>query len=266
VGRRIVLLAIAVGLMVFGAAGAGAANNTSFTDPAGDSGTGADFRQIQVSNDYDGNVSWVLDLANRTTLAGDDFVSIFMDTDKNQSTGRFGVDFAIGVAASTVFIARGTASGFEAAPSTTLQVSADRKTITANRSELGNTTGFIFFLFSDVGETAGDEAPNGDAAYEYNLKVTPVLESIVARFSPAAPRARRVFRVASAQVITDEEERVTPERITCSATLGGKRLKGTSCRWSLPRTAAGKQLVVRITATFKGATEQFQPYRFRVRR
>jgi hypothetical protein len=266
VGRRMVLLAVAVGLLVFGVAGAGAANNTSFADPAGDSGTGADFTQIQVANDYDGNVTLVLDLANRTTLTGDDFISIFMDTDKNQSTGRFGVDFAIGIAASTVFIVRGTASGFEAAPSTTLRVSADRKTITANRSELGNTTGFIFFLFSDVGETAGDEAPNGDAAYEYNLKATPVLESIAARFSPAAPRARRVFRVASAQIVTDEQERVTPERMTCSATLGGKRLRGTSCRWSLPRTAAGKQLVVRITATYKGATEQFQPYRFRVRR
>jgi hypothetical protein len=265
-GRRITLLAVAVGLLVFGAAGAGAANDTAFPDPAGDGGTGADFTTIRVSNDYDGNVTFVLEFANRTTLTGDDFISIYMDTDKNQSTGRFGVDYAIGIATSTVFIARGTATGFETAPSTTLRVSDDRKTITANRSEVGNTSGFIFFLFSDVGETAGDEAPNGDQAYQYDLKLVPVLESVTARFSPAAPRAGRVFRVSSAQLVTDEDERVTAERLTCSATLGGKKLKGTNCRWALPRTAANKQLVVRITGRYKGVTETFQPYRFRVRR
>lgn len=265
-GRRIMLLAVAVGMLLFGAAGAGAANDTSFTDPTGDSGTGADFTTIRASNDYDGNVTFVLEFANRSTLTGDDFVSIFMDTDKNQSTGRFGIDYAIGVATSSVFIVRGTASGFETVPSTTLRVSADRKTITANRSDLGNTSGFIFFLFSDVGNTAGDEAPDGDQAYQFDLKLAPVLESITARFSPAAPRAGRVFRVASAQLVTDEEETVTPERLTCTATLGGKRLKGTSCRWTLPRTAANKQLVVRITGRYKGATATFQPYRFRVRR
>jgi hypothetical protein len=252
--------------LVIGAAGAGAANTQNYTDPSGDSGPGADIVRVQVSNDYDGNITMVLEFGNRTALTGDDFISIFFDADKNQSTGRFGVDYAIGVSTTAAFLVRGTSSGFETAPSTTLQVSADRRTITVNRSELGNTTGFLFFLFSDVGETQGDEAPNGDFVYDHTLKLTPVLQSINARFSPAAPRAARAFRVASAQLRTDENETLTPQRLTCTATLGGKRLRGTACRWVLPRTAAGKQLVVVITATYRDATGRSQPYRFRVRR
>jgi hypothetical protein len=93
-----------------------------------------------------------------------------------------------------------------------------------------------------------------------------VLESIVAAFAPKAPRAGAVFRVASTQLRTDEGETVTPDRITCTATVAGKRLKGTSCRWKLARTAAKKKLVVRITATYKGVSETFLPYSFRVKK
>jgi hypothetical protein len=157
-------------------------------------------------------------------------------------------------------------SGYEGAPRSTLRVSADRRTVTVNRSELGATTGFLFFMFTDVGDTAGDDVPDGDAVYSYALKLTPVLESILATFAPKAPKAGAVFRVVSAELRTDEGEAVTPDRTTCTATLGGKRLKGTSCRWKLARAAAKKKLVVRITATYKGVSETFLPYSFKVKK
>jgi hypothetical protein len=259
----VVLVACAIGV-----AGAGAANNTVFTDPQGDSGpaNAADITALGVSNDYDGNITLVITYANRTTLSGDDFVTILFDTDRNPATGRNGIDFAIGLTPSAAFLARGTAAGFEATPQSTLQMSADRRTVTVNRSELGTTTGFVFFLFTDAGDAPGDDVPDGNAVYSYNLKLTPVLETIVAVFAPKAPKAGAVFRVASTQLRLDEGETVRPERITCTATLAGKRLKGTACRWKLSRTAAQKKLVVRITATYKGVSETFRPYSFKVKR
>ena len=264
---RFISMAVVLVACVIGVAGAGAANNMVFTDPQGDGGpaNAPDVTQIAASNDYDGNVTFVITYANRSTLSGEDFVTILFDADRNTSTGRNGIDYAIGLTPSAAFLARGTASGFEPAPQTTLNVSADRKTVTVNRSELGATTGFVFFMFTDVGDTAGDDVPDGSAVYSYNLKLVPVLESIVAAFAPKAPKAGAVFRVSSTRLRTDEGETVTAERITCRATLAGKRLAGTSCRWRLARTAAKKKLVVRITATYKGATETFRPYNFRVR-
>jgi hypothetical protein len=266
--KRFILMALVLAACVIGVAGAGAANNTVYPDPAGDAGPGnasPDVTQVEVSNDFDGNITLVITYGNRSTLGSGDFITIFLETDRNPATGRNGLDYAIGLSPSDAFMARGTASGFEPAPQSTLRVSADRRTITVNRSELGATTGFIFFMFTDVNDAPGDEVPDGDAVFAYNLKLTPVLESIVAVFAPKAPRAGAVFRVARAQLRLDEGEMVTPDRITCTATLAGKRLKGTACRWKLSRTAKKKRLVVRITATYKGVAETFLPYSFKVK-
>jgi hypothetical protein len=263
-GKRIMLLAAVASVLVFGATGAGAA--TTFTDPQGDAPGGvADITQVVVSNDYDGNVTFAITMPNRTSLTGDDIVLILLDTDKNVSTGTNGVEFAIGVASGGPVLLRATGTEYEPVNATTLTTADGNKTVRINRSELGGGAGFVFYLYSTRAANldVGDDAPDGTAAWLYDLNLTPVLESILARFSPAKPKAGKVFRVAGTSVRLDDGTDVKPDSIRCVARLKGKRLAG-NCSWRLARTAKGKQLVVTITATYKGVTETFQAYRFRV--
>jgi hypothetical protein len=263
-GWRIILLAAVLGVLLFGATGAGAA--TTFTDPQGDAPGGtADIAQVVTSNDYDGNMTFTLTLANRASLVSDDVILFFLDTDKNPSTGTSGVEYLIGVDARGPLLLRATGSTFEPVAASTLTSADGGKTVRINRSDLGGATGFVFYLYStrDSNLDVGDDAPDGSGAWVYDLKLTPVLESIAARFSPAKPKAGRVFRVAATTLVLDDGMEVKPDSIRCVARLAGKRLAG-NCSWRIAKTAKRKQLVVTITATFKGVTEAFQPYRFRV--
>jgi hypothetical protein len=56
---------------------------------------------------------------------------------------------------------------------------------------------------------------------------------------------------------------VKADSITCVAKLNGKRLAG-RCSWRIPKNAKRKRLVVTLTAHYKGATETFTPWVFRV--
>ena len=263
-GWRIILLAAVLGVLLFGATGAGAA--TTFTDPQGDAPGGtADIAQVVTSNDYDGNITFTLTLANRASLVSDDVMLIFLDTDKNPSTGTSGVEYLIGVDPRGPLLLRATSSTFEPVAASTLTSADGGKTVRINRSDLGGATGFVFFLYStrDSNLDVGDDAPDGNAAWVYDLNLTPVLESIAARFSPAKPKAGKVFRVAATTLVLDDGTEVKPDSIRCVARVAGKRLAG-NCSWRIAKSAKRKQLVVTITATFKGVTEAFQPYRFRV--
>src|SRR2546421_7060742 len=84
--RRLVLIAVILGALLLGAGGAGAATAT-FTDPQGDAvGGAADITQVIVSNDFDGNVTFALTLADRSAFTSDDFVVILLNVDRNTST------------------------------------------------------------------------------------------------------------------------------------------------------------------------------------
>ena len=64
-GRRMILVVAILAAMVFGVSGASAA--TTFTDLSGDAVAGAaDFTQLVVSNDLDGNITFAFTFANRT--------------------------------------------------------------------------------------------------------------------------------------------------------------------------------------------------------
>jgi hypothetical protein len=160
---------------------------------------------------------------------------------------------------------RGDGTTFVAAPQSTLRSADNNKTITLNRSELGDTTGFIFVVLSvlNSNDSAGDDAPDA-GAWSYELDLTPVLDTLAARWSPAKPKAGKTFRLASTQLRLEDGTVVKADSITCVAKLNNKRLAGTRCVWRLPKSAKGKRLVVTITARYKGASATFTPWRFRV--
>lgn len=262
-GRRTILLAAILALLVLGASGAGAA--TTFTDPAGDpTGGAADITQVAVSNDPDGNITFAL-TTNRTAFTDDDIVGIGLDTDKNSSTGPSGVDYVIILGNGIPLLLRptSTGTGFEQAPGT-LIASPNFMTVTVNRSDLGGTTGFVFAVFSGLLSTdaAEDDAPD-NGVWVYDLELTPVLDTLAARFAPAKPKAGKVFKLSTTILRLEDGTAVKADSITCVAKLNGKRLAG-RCSWRMPKNAKGKLLVVTLTAHYKGATETFTPWRFRV--
>ena len=86
-------IAIGFGLLMSGVALAAA----SLTDPAGDAtGAGADITRIDASND---STTWTLRVAapNHPGLQATENMQVYLDTDRNRSTGTNGYDFRVRV-------------------------------------------------------------------------------------------------------------------------------------------------------------------------
>lgn len=259
-GGRIILLGAMLALLLFGASGAGAAS--TFTDPQGDAVAGAaDITQVVVSNDLDGNITFAVTLVDRTTFTSDDLLLILLNTDKNTSTGVSGVDFVIGAASTGAVVLRASGTTFAPAPQTTLTLADNNKTIKINRSELGDTSGFVGVAVTalDSNEAADDTA----GPFTYDLELKPVLDTLAAKFAPAKPKHGKVFRLATTNLRLEDGTVVKADSITCVAKLNGKRLAG-RCSWRIPANAKGKQLSVTLTARYQGVSATFTPWRFRV--
>lgn len=260
-GKRMIVLCAMLTLLLFGASGAGEAS--TFTDPQGDAVAGAaDITQVVVSNDLDGNITFAVSLADRTTLTPDDLLFIFLNTDKNTSTGVAGIDYAIVVTSAGAALVRASGTTFAPAPHTTLTLADNNKTIKISRSELGDTTGIapmIVLTALDSNDVAEDAA----GPFAYDLELKPVLDTLAAKFAPAKPKHGKVFRLATTNLRLDDGTVVKADSITCVAKLNGKRLAG-RCSWRIPANARGKQLVVTLTARYKGVSATFTPWRFRV--
>ena len=262
--RRIIVSGVLLGLLLFGASGAGAAE--TFTDPQCDAtGGAADITQVDVSNDFDGNVTIALTIPNRTTLTPDDLLFIFLNSDKDLTTGiSGGIDYAIVIDSQGATLVRASGSSFAPAPHATLTLADNGKTVALNRSDLGETTGFFVLVVSglDSTESAGDSVPDtGRALYDLNLK--PVLDTLVARFLPAKPKHGKPFRLSGTTLRVEDGTVVRADSITCVAKLNGKRIAG-RCSWRIPANARGKRLAVTLTARYKGVSATFTPWRFRV--
>src|SRR6266540_1565040 len=232
-----IVFACVLGLLLFGAAGANAAQ--TFPDPSGDGkGAAADVTQVAVSNDFDGNITFSVTFANRTSLEPDDLIFIYLDVDRNDATGPNGTEYAIGLRSSGAELLHGTDAAFAPTPATTLSTADGGRTVRINRSDIG--------------------------AWIYDLDLKPALGTLAARFSPAKPKAARPFRLASTTLRLEDGTRVKADSIACVAKLNGRRLAG-RCSWRIPASARGKRLVVTLAAHYKGAVATFTPWRFRVR-
>ncbi len=246
---------------------------SSFTDPAGDSGRGADITTVVVSNDAAGQISMRIDFAR---LRFDDTFFLCLDTDRNPGTGlqdvRFcprGAEYALYAhwygAWEVSYFRRFTGPAFgnsEAPPRATLSISggANAVTVSINRRELGGTSGFYFQLSTEP--VPGDTAPNS-GTWSYTLQ-TPkpptviTISSVKVKSRPAVPVAGLALTVFVSSITLGTGESVFPERVQCRAKLGGASLKGRGkggCTFRIPKAAGGKKLLVTVTAAYKGKTK-----------
>jgi hypothetical protein len=231
-------------------------NPVESPDPTGDSGSAADISNVLTGNTLAGVFRFEITIANRTTFLQDtDVIAVFIDADRNQT-----VDYEIHSIGNTgLELVKVVPTGTErVAAASLLKIwSSGKLTLRVSSADLGNTTGFVYYVGSGVlsGSSAAveDFAPDGDRSFVYTLS-TPHIDRVVPAYSSASPRAGKRFRVTRALVRFETGEGVTAESFRCIAKVGRKVLRGTGaggCTFALPASARGKRLSLTITATFR---------------
>ena len=263
------VLSACLGALVLTATAAGAGASQTFLDSPGDSGAAADITAVVVSNDPNGQITFSLTLVNRTDVLVDDTIVIPLDSDLDSRTGEDGFDHLIEFngADRTVDLGHWTGTRWDYdVPQATLS-SADGKTFSVNRSDLGRTRGFYFGVISRLASDGNvfDGAPGGtEPLWRYALDGFPLANIGYATFT--TPRAGSTFSLARLELGLTDGKRVKPTTFTCTAKIGTKTLKPVRrCAWKLAKSTKGKRIAVVIAVTYDGQSGQIQPYSFRVR-
>lgn len=255
---------------------------STFTDPAGDSGDAPDVTSVVVSNNTTGQVTFLVTFpaAPSGTLGTD----IYIDSDRNGSTGDpnvAGAEWDLYQDWSTHQYAVGTWNGssWVDAPATTVSVSTNgagnQLSFSINRSEIGNTTGFNFWVDSYNGQGGAgheDQAPdNGLWSYTIDTSTgtTPLQLSLVKMIAPKTVVAGKSYAAAmfvkrsdSGAFLGDEStvrctaraagRAVAVHPAIISLTLGGQKVSALSCLLTAPRKDSGKLLTGTINASYNG--------------
>ena len=269
----VALLAVTSAIALTGAGTAGAVGR--YTDPAGDGNGSADVTGVSVASDTNGQILITIRTASNPATNGGAIV-LFLDTDVNQDTGRpgtLGADYLFGVDAEGYGFARWTGSEWDwGIPFSTVRVltRASGAVFSVNRSELGATASFNFWVRTVTGEEASeqlDDAPD-DGAFNYKLDIGgPDIRQVRVRATPdSGPRAGSKFVVAATGLVLPPTGSMLivwpqPESYVCAAKLAGKALRGTGagrCTYAIPKKAKGKRLSISVTASYQGASKTVQ--------
>jgi len=271
VNRRLpLLLALASLAAACTALAALAASSASvFADPSGDSGAAPDVTEVQVGNDVVAGpiVLWVT-APNRTALDGSEGVVTFLDTDLNGGTGNVdfgGSEFEIETMSSGSRLYRWDGADWAQTAAPSLRHAwvpgAHAARIEIHPRDLGGPRAFNFYVVSFSGNDV-DLAPDRDVPlWSYSLASGPLrLTKEAAVATPA--RGGRQFTLRLEVGREDLNEILGAGRVTCAAKLGTASLRGTArpfgaqgstCTWTLPRTARGKRLSAKILVSYGGA-------------
>jgi hypothetical protein len=233
--RRLIVLAVAAAAAAVVVPGAGAitAPPANFTDSTGDSGSAPDIATVAVTNDDHGLYTFTIGFA--TPYANDANLALLLDTDKNASTGdqqAAGSDYIFidDYASHSFDLASWQSNDFaEAAHATAgVVVSSDNRTVTMtiNKSDLGGSAGFNFFLLDsdgsfDTGHT--DDASNSGGLFSYAQQTIFTLSSGSSHDGTA--KAGGTWTVSMSAVRSDTNASVGSEgSIACKANEGSKTL------------------------------------------
>jgi len=245
--------------------------DADFTDPASDANGAPDVTDVTVFNDAFNRVIFGAKIAGGKAMAADSEITFVVDADQNPETGSSGWDYWIvldGAKMWNLFSWDGTQ--WIEAPATTVKTSFvdDIVLFGIDRSELGNTSSFDFFVEANkiAGEepVATDTAPDGDAAWSYATvtKTFGLAASPVIVVTKGGARIGKPFVAGYVVGRTDSPELMLAPKSTCVATVGGKRIAArvvqeqdvAACRVTLPKTAKGKLLKLTLTTTSGGKT------------
>jgi len=282
-GRRLIMLASMALLALTLATGATATHSalapvTEFTDAAGDSGTAADIRTVDVTNDDQGQ--YLVDVALATPYGAAGGMSLYLDTDMNAATGdpqSLGSEYLIiddNAGNAFYFMMWNGTTWVDSPTNSTVKdsVSTDAKDVllSVNKSEIGNSTGFNFFVLSTEGDGSDghwDVAPEGTASWPYKLQA-PLKLSLVAAKSFAV-KAGGTWNLAVVVGRSDGGTVGAEGTLVCSATSGSTKLKvdtrafisggsgkptAAICSFKVPKSLKHKVLHATVTVSYQGQT------------
>jgi hypothetical protein len=272
--RRALLVTLAV---VFASACVltSALADTAFTDPAGDAADAPDVTGVTVSNDTGGNILFHIALTNFTPESR---VTIYLDTDKNASTGEDGADYQLLLdhsadpAQSGWMMGQWNGTAWTDAPlHATVAVSSNETyaDFRINKSELGGTSGFAFQVWTKryVADavTARDYAPDGTlSTWTYDLTTstptpapTPgptVVKPVFGRLLMTLPIAGKRVTYTVQVNRSDTGTPLKTGRMICDPSVAGKVIKHAeqfkngvaTLTFVVPKTAKGKVLKVKV--------------------
>ncbi len=254
------LMLIVAGLAF--SAPASADYSTKLADPVGDSGGAPDLVGLIVS--YTGPDADALTLAvaqQPSTLPDGSDILIGFDTDRDPATGGDGgADYLLTLTPTPGGVDP-TFSRWESTQYVPFQPAEPVLSGSKDGAELiglclcdlKNPTDFGIFARSE-GNGATDLLPDSGTS-EVAL---PVLAGI--RYAVNQPVAGRRFQVLvrGVHLLANPQAVQTPQSVTCSATLAGKRLALTGhCLWRIPVTAHGQKLMLSIAAGYAGTKATF---------
>ncbi len=235
-----VLLAAVSAIALTGAGTAGAVGR--YSDPSGDGKGSADVTGVSVASDANGQILFTISTASHPEDQGG-AVLLLLDTDLNQASGApgtLGADFVFDVDAEGYGFGRWTGSNWDwDTPYSTVRVmtNATAEMFSVNRSELGSTESFNFWIRTVKGEMASgqlDDAPD-DGTFNYTLAAGgPDIREVGVKTSPASgPRAGRKFVVEPTTLLL-------PPAGACSRSLRSR--SRTSARPSSVRRRSGERV------------------------
>jgi hypothetical protein len=247
-----------------------------YVDPSGDASGGPDITSVSVVSDAVGQILFTVGVSG----IGDGQDGLFLlglDTDLNDATGdpdMSGADYVFAVDHETYVFQHWTGTAWGDTPNSTVHVAGDSPSITisVNRSEIGNASGFNFWVGSGhaaEGSAQSDGAPD-DGVWNYSLQANgPEIQAVMLQPTPPLPKAGKPFTVKPLGLRLPARSGTlvpAPESYSCRARLAGKAVAGRGvggCTWQLPKTALGKKLAVVVTVAYEGTTASF-PFTFPV--
>ncbi len=246
-----------------------------FPDPVNDNSAAPDIAQVRVTDAKNGWIRFAITTPNRATLPAQSVLILSIDRDAKPNTGASGSEVSItdvgGELTLQRFNARTRRWSNDPSPTRLKQRSGGNViTLEVHRSELDNAPRFGFKLTSADLDTATGEAvaidfaPNSGRFWRYALANPVAVRLLAAKPSgvPARPRAGRPFLVRQAVKRSDTSAAITSGTVTCTATLGGKRLvaKGSlvrgvgRCSMRIPAGMSGKRLRGSLTVRSTGSS------------
>jgi hypothetical protein len=258
VPRKILFAALLVALAAAAPVGARlVADKVSTPDPAGDGDP--DITEITAGSNGSGGLTFIVRIGNRTELAPDEAVQVFIDADHNEATGTQpnGVEYAIQMDQTDVVLFRWDGSEFVAVENSSVYgYIFDGFRVGVNRSDVGSPTDSISYWVETVSGDHGDDAPNGVIA-SLPLSTTPLTLTVRQFVATKTVKVGKRYTAAMRVQRSDLEELSSAGLVKCTAKLGKKTLKVDAvfpedvagCVGTAPKAA--KRKTIKLTLTFE---------------
>ena len=226
-------------------------------DPAGD-GT-PDITRIGVGSNATA-VTFMVALANQTTLAAGQVILVLIDSDVNLDTGLSGVDVVLALNSEGAALLRWNGTQLAQAESPSAYgYHHDGFRLAVARSELALTTGTLRFVVLTGPPESADASP--DSAFAEYVLSNEALRLQIASFKAAKTIvAGKRFTATLQARRSDLDELSSAGVVSCAAKFGTKKVKVTAtfpadlatCSGVVPKAAKGKVLKVTVTLTLDG--------------